>query len=114
VKTTMTAEETYKQISGSIRAGWFLVKAGGSVETSDATKKMFQSGEIKVITVGGPLGYGKDIQDLETFIRFLQSPSAEELVKSAAPISYKIRTLKDNKTVHVRSFYTEVRKSIVK
>jgi flavomodulin len=109
VKTNMTAEETYKQISGSIRAGWFLVKAGGSVEMNDATKKMFQSGEIKVMTLGGPLTYGKDIQDLDTFIRFLQAPTAEELVKSAAPISYKIRTLKDNKTVHVRSFYTEQR-----
>ena len=40
---------------------------------------------------------------------FLMVPSAEDLIKSAVPIGYKVRTLKDNKEVEVRTFYTEQR-----
>lgn len=109
IKTDKSVEEMHKQISGSINAGWFIVKTNGSIDLNEATNKMFRSGEIKVMTLGGPLGYGKDIHDLKTFIRFLMVPSAEELIKSAVPISYKVRTLKDNRTVRVQSFYTEKR-----
>ena len=70
---------------------------------------MFESNQINVVTLGGPLNYGRTINDLDSFIRFLMVPSAEELIKSAVPISYKVRTLKDNRTVRVQSFYTEKR-----
>lgn len=107
VKTDMSASEVSNRISGSIRAGWFIVKTGGSVDKEDKTNKMFESEEIKIITLGGPLGYGKIIKDLDSFMHFLMVPSAEDLIKSAVPIGYKVRTLRDNKEVEVHSFYTE-------
>ncbi|WGU69074.1 hypothetical protein QIU19_04235 [Capnocytophaga canimorsus] len=40
-------------------------------------------------------------------MKFLLVPNAEELIKSAVPIGYKIRTLRDNKEVQVRTYYIE-------
>ena len=40
---------------------------------------------------------------------FLMVPSADELIKSAVPIGYKVRSLKDNKEIEVHTFYTEQR-----
>ena len=106
IKTEKSIEETKRIISGSIKACWGLAKAG--IDKTDSTYQMFESNDIKVMTLGGPVGFAKKIDDLESFINFLQVPSTEEMVKSAVPIAYKVRTLKDNKTVQVRTYYTEV------
>ena len=109
IKTDMSASEISNRISGSIKAGWILAKTGGNANSEYQTNQMFESNNIKVITLGGPLGFGKMINDFNSFMYFLMVPSAEDLIKSAVPIGYKVRTLKDNKEVEVRTFYTEQR-----
>ena len=56
---------------------------------------------------GGPLSQSKMVTDLESFKDFLTMPSAADLVNSATPIGYKVRTLKDNREVEVRTMYTD-------
>ena len=109
IKTDMSASEISNIVSGSIKANWFLVKTGGYANSEDQTNKMFESNNVKLITLGGPLGYGKMINNFNLFMYFLMVPSADELIKSAVPIGYKVRSLKDNKEIEVHTFYTEQR-----
>ncbi|MFK8294879.1 thiol-activated cytolysin family protein [Capnocytophaga canimorsus] len=108
IKTNESAEETHNKISGSIQAGIpIIASASGSVSDNEYYAQKFKSGEIQVMTLGGPLKHGSNIYDMNTFLKFLLVPNAEELIKSAVPIGYKIRTLRDNKEVQVRTYYIE-------
>lgn len=108
IKTNESAEETHKKISGAIRAGIpAIASVGGSVSDNQYYAQKFKSGEIQVMTLGGPLKHSSNIYDMDSFLRFLLVPDAQDLIKSAVPIGYKIRTLRDNKEVQVRAYYTE-------
>ena len=71
------------------------------------TRDWFSQNKIKVLVAGGPLGTTKIINNYDSFMESLKSPSAESLIQSAVPIGYKVRTLKDNKEVEVRFSYTD-------
>ena len=70
-------------------------------------RKWFSNKLIKVVVAGGPLNSAKVIDDYQSFIDFLRTPSAESMIQSAVPIGYKVRTLKDNKEVEVRATYID-------
>lgn len=65
-------------------------------------KDWFTRGKISVVALGGPIGHSNKINNYDSFISFLKDPNPESLINSAAAISYKVRTLKDNKEVEVR------------
>jgi flavomodulin len=107
VETDESLNETTKTIKAGISAKF--PKFGGSVDTTSEQKvsKWFQDKKITVMIAGGPLSQSKMVTDLESFKDFLTMPSAADLVNSATPIGYKVRTLKDNREVEVRTMYTE-------
>lgn len=107
VETDENLDETTKTIKAGIAAKF--AKFGGSVDTNAVTKvtNWFQDKKITVMIAGGPLSYSKLITDLDSFKEFLTMPSTKDLVNSAVPIGYKVRTLKDNREVEVRTMYTE-------
>ena len=70
-------------------------------------REWFSNRLIKVVVAGGPLDSAKVIEDYQSFIDFLKTPSAESMIQSAVPIGYKVRTLKDNKEVEVRATYID-------
>ncbi|GIZ14378.1 thiol-activated cytolysin family protein [Capnocytophaga catalasegens] len=106
IETNESAEQTRSKVEGALRAGFLVRVRGGSTSNEDYARS-FNSLKKEIITLGGPLKQGKAINDLDSFIDYLHVPNAEELIKSAVPISYKIRTVRDNKEVQVRTFYTE-------
>lgn len=106
IKTKQSAEEVHRKVEGALKAG-FLVRASGGSTANEDYARSFNSQEMSVMTLGGPLKWGKSVRDLDSFLDFLHVPSTKELIESAVPISYKVRTLKDNKEVQVRTFYTD-------
>lgn len=64
---------------------------------------------IKILLAGGPLSEAKTVKDYDSFINFLLVPESESLVKGAVPIGYKVRSLKDNREVTVRTMFIEQR-----
>ena len=107
VETDENLEETTKTIKAGIAAKF--TKFGGSVDTTSEQKvsKWFQDKKITVMIAGGPLSQSKLVTDLDSFKAFLTMPGTADLVNSATPIGYKVRTLKDNREVEVRTMYTE-------
>ena len=109
VKTTLSAQEVHKKISGSVSLGLpIIMRGGGNINNNESENKFFTENEVTVFTLGGPLKFGA-ITDYVSFMKFLYAPTPRELIESAVPISYKVRTLKDNREVQVRTFYTEQR-----
>lgn len=106
-------EDSLDEISKTVEAGVGVnfTKVGGSIDVSAAEKltKLFSQKKIKILISGGPLSRAKNVYNLKTFREFLFNPEADELVKSATPIGYKVRTLKDNREVEVRVPYVEDR-----
>ena len=109
VKTHLSAQEVHKKISGSISLGLpIIMENKGRIENDTSQNEFFTENKVTVLTLGGPLSFGA-ITDYVSFMKFLYTPSPRELIESAVPISYKVRTLKDNREVQVRTFYTEQR-----
>lgn len=107
VQVETSVEETFRNVSGGINVSFLGNGAGGNVKEKEAFNKLFNDRKIQIFTAGGPLQYANAIDGIESFKNFLKLPSPEDLTKSAVPIAYKVRTLKDNKEVEVHSFYTE-------
>ena len=107
VETDETLDETTKTIKAAIGAKFG--KVGGEVGATAETKvsKLFKENKITVMIAGGPLSMSKSVTDLNSFKDFLTMPSTKDLVNSAVPIGYKVRTLKDNREVEVRTMYTD-------
>lgn len=107
IETNESEEETKKMISGGVNFAFNAVS--GSVEASynRTLKKMFQESKIRALIVGGPARLGGQISDYNSFIEFIKTPSIDDLVSSAAPVSYKIRRLKDNTEVEVKEVLSE-------
>lgn len=107
VETDETLDETTKTIKAAIGAKFG--KVGGELGATAETKvsKLFKENKITVMIAGGPLSMSKSVTDLDSFKEFLTMPSTKDLVNSAVPIGYKVRTLKDNREVEVRTMYTE-------
>ena len=72
-------------------------------------KKLFNSTKMKVLLWGGDIESSKVVTDFDSFMNFLKLPSAESLVKSCVPISYRISAIRDNRPITIRTIYTENR-----
>ena len=110
IETERSYDEVKKIIDGAVEIN-LIKKVVVDVEIKAAyekiTKDWFSDKKIVIIAAGGPLGSSKKIEDFNSFIEFLKTPSAESMIQSAVPIGYKVRTLKDNKEVEVRATYID-------
>lgn len=107
IETNMSDEEVKKMVSGSVD---FSFKAiGGSVGASYERnmKRLFSESKIRVVIVGGPARLAGQVNSYESFLEFIRTPDIDALVSSAAPIAYKVRRLKDNTEVEVKSIIKE-------
>ena len=109
VETDESVSEVTKKIEASIGIGFKTV--GGKVDTKlvDTQRAYFTEKKIKILLAGGPLSEAKTVTDYDSFINFLLKPNSESLVKGAVPIGYKVRSLKDNREVTVRTMFEEQR-----
>jgi flavomodulin len=109
VETDESISEVTKKIEASISVG--LAKVGGtaSVNSVNEQRSYFKKSNIVILLAGGPLSEAKSVRDYDSFIDFLLKPDSESLVKGAVPIGYKVRSLKDNREVTVRTMFTEQR-----
>lgn len=110
IQTEESAEEVKKMIEGSIN--FAFKKLGGEAGASyqKETKRLFSENKIQVMIAGGPLSLGKNITNYDEFINFLKAPSPADLIHSAAPIGYKIRSAVDGHDVEIKVTYTEANK----
>lgn len=102
-------DEAYNNmmVKASVGVALKVVDIGVDVNYSEEFKRLFAQNKVKVMIVGGPLSLGGKVTDYNSFVNFLQAPTPNDLVSSSAPISYKIRRLKDNTEVEVKDMYTE-------
>ncbi|WP_264538406.1 thiol-activated cytolysin family protein [Flavobacterium sp. N1736] len=107
IETTKNEEYNNKMVQASVGVALKVVDIGVDVNYSEEFKKLFAQNKVKVVIVGGPLDLGGKVTDYNSFVNFLQSPTTNDLVVSSAPISYKIRRLKDNTEVEVKDMYTQ-------
>ena len=109
VETDESISEVTKKIEASISVG--LAKVGGtaSVNSVNEQRSYFKKSNIVILLAGGYLSEAKSVRDYDSFIDFLLKPDSESLVKGAVPIGYKVRSLKDNREVTVRTMFTEQR-----
>lgn len=107
VETNLDYAETVKTIKAGITAKF--AKYGGNIDydAMNTVTNWFKDEKITILVAGGPLSQSKVVNDLDSFASFLAMPSAVDLVNSATPIGYKVRTLKDNREVEVRTTFTE-------
>ncbi|MCD0467919.1 thiol-activated cytolysin family protein [Flavobacterium sp. ENC] len=107
IETTKNESYTNTMVKASVGVALKVVDIGLDVNYSEEFKKLFAQNKIKVMIVGGPIDLGGKVTDYSSFVKFLQAPTPSDLVSSSAPISYKIRRLKDNTEVEVKDVYTE-------
>ncbi|MEP6805133.1 MAG: thiol-activated cytolysin family protein [Flavobacterium sp.] len=102
-------DESYNNmmVKASVGVALKVVDISVDVNYSEEFKKLFAQNKVKIMIVGGPLALGGKVTDYNSFVKFLQAPSSSDLVSSSAPISYKIRRLKDNTEVEVKDMYSE-------
>lgn len=107
IEANMSEEEVKKMVSGAVD---FSFKAiGGSVGASHENnmKRLFSESKIRVAIVGGPVQLAGQVNSYESFLEFISTPNINTLISSASPITYKVRRLKDNTEVEVKSIIKE-------
>ncbi|MEO6174134.1 MAG: thiol-activated cytolysin family protein [Flavobacterium circumlabens] len=107
IETTKNESYNNTMVKASVGVALKVVDIGLDVNYSEEFKKLFAQNKIKIMIVGGPIDLGGKVTDYSSFVKFLQAPTPSDLVSSSAPISYKIRRLKDNTEVEVKDMYTE-------
>ena len=109
VETTEDVETTSKSIEAGVSLAF--AKFGGEVnmQLAEKCKNLFREQKIRILVAGGPLNAARNVKDYDSFVKFLEMPSAKSLIEAAVPISYRVRTLRDNREVEVRACYTEER-----
>lgn len=109
VETTEDVETTSKSIEAGVSLAF--AKFGGEVnmQLAEKCKSLFREQKIRILVAGGPLNAARNVKDYDSFVKFLEMPSAKSLIEAAVPISYRVRTLRDNREVEVRACYTEER-----
>ena len=70
---------------------------------------MLQSGEISVAINQGPKSDYVSISRYQTLWDFLDMPSAAEFLDYCTQIAYKVKAVRDNRPIVVRSSHTEQR-----
>lgn len=108
VKTEENVSDVSKEIQAGISANFSILDANVAARKKEQARKYYESKDIKIMVAGGPLS-AKIVTNYDSFMEFLENPRPADLVHSSAPIGYKVRTLKDNREVEVRTMYTEQR-----
>ena len=81
-----------------------------SVTTASKTlTKMFNNNQIQVVVLGGSPNNISKISSFDDLINYLKVPEPGDLVNSAVPIGYSVRSVKSGKKINVRTYYTEER-----
>lgn len=109
IETQESTDSIRKMIKGGIEAKF--VNWGAKVETeySKQWNKYFKSNKIQLRVAGGPsVNVGK-IKSYEDFMEAISVPTSATLIKSSVPISYRVRSLRTNREIEVKNFYTEER-----
>lgn len=108
VQTDESSKTVTERISAGISASF---KVGVDVDANQVkeAKSYFSQKHIKILLAGGPASSAKVVMDYDSFIKFLKDPTPEGLVKSSVPIGYKVRALRNNREVTVRTMFTEQR-----
>lgn len=107
IETQQSAEETKKMISGGVNFAFNVVRGGVEASQNRELRRLFSENKIKVLIVGGPARLAGQVDNYDKFVEFIKTPDIETLISSAAPISYKIRRLRDNTEVEVKDMITE-------
>lgn len=107
IETTDTTEDIHKMVSGAVNYTFKAVTGSAGANNERTLRKLFSDSKIRVLIVGGPAKLAGEIDSYEKFVEFIKTPTIEDLISSAAPISYTVRRLKNNTEVEVRSFITE-------
>lgn len=107
IETNQSAEEVKKMVSGSVDFSFKVFSASAGASYEREMKKLFSESKIRVVIVGGPARLAGQVNSYESFLEFIRTPNIDALISSAAPISYKVRRLKDNTEVEVKSIITE-------
>ena len=108
VQTDESSKTVTERISAGISASF---KVGVDVDANQVkeAKSYFSQKRIKILLAGGPASSAKVVTDYDSFIKFLKEPKSEGLIKSSVPIGYKVRALRNNREVTVRTMFTEQR-----
>lgn len=107
VETEENADSIGKLFKAGVEVG--LASFSGSVETTYSRNitKLFKSNKVRILIAGGPINLASRVNDYSSLIDFLKLPLAVNMVKSAVPIGFTVRSIKTNREVEVRTTYTE-------
>lgn len=107
IETTKSEEETKRMISGAVNFAFKAATIGAGFSYNRELKDLFSQSKIRVIIAGGPAKLAGQVDNYNSFIEFIKTPTVEDLVSSATPISYKVRRLRDNTEIEVKQRITE-------
>ena len=110
IETNESAESVQKTFETEINLALKKINIGGGVSTDNKVSKYFKESKVNVLIWGGPLSMGKDVTSYEDLLNFLKKPTPAQLVQSAAPIGYTLRSAVDNREIEVKVTYTEANK----
>lgn len=103
IETNQSAEEVKKMVSGAVDFSFKVISGSVGASYERSMQKLFSDSKIRVVIVGGPARLAGQVNSYESFLEFIRTPNIDALISSAAPISYKVRRLKDNTEVEVKS-----------
>ena len=110
IETNENAESVRKTFETEINLALKKFNVGGGVSTDNKVYKYFKESKVHVLIHGGPLSMGKDVTSYEDLLNFLKKPTPAQLIQSAAPIAYTLRSTVDNREIEVKVTYTEANK----
>ena len=110
IETNENAESVRKTFETEINLALKKFNVGGGVSTDNKVSKYFKESKVNVLIWGGPLSMGKNVTSYEDLLNFLKKPTPAQLVQSAAPIGYTLRSTVDNREIEVKITYTEANK----
>ncbi|WP_231477579.1 thiol-activated cytolysin family protein [Prevotella sp. HUN102] len=107
IETTESTEAVSKMIKEGIKTAFTNYGSSLEAEYEKQWSRYFKEGKIQVMVSGGPMEYARKIRDYDSFMMFIDIPSSKSLIKSSVPISYRVRSVRTNREIEVRNFYTE-------
>lgn len=107
VETTESADSISKMIKGGIEANFGKYSGEVKTELSQKWNKYFKNQKIKIMIAGGPLTTASKVRDYETFMEFIKVPESTSIIGASVPISYRVRSLRNNREVEIRISYTD-------
>lgn len=107
IETKESADSISKMIKGGIKASFTKFNRSVETEYKKQWNSYFNSGKIQIMVAGGPHEYARKIRDYDSFMDFIDVPNSKSLIHASVPIGYRVRSVRNNREVEVRSFYTE-------